>query len=154
VAETGPIWTASATTQSWTNPVSCGLWESPRFSATFARAGVALPVSAACSGGLRRKNAARSLARANPFPADFIPAGRDSFACRLRPVRIHSRRPSECKHRRATARSPTATFATRMGRRTAAAEGPASMVLISPQSTGTGWNCSSKPVVYEPSSVS
>ena len=37
-----------------------------------------------------------------------------------------------------------------LGRRTAA-EGPAWMVLISPQSTGTGWNCSSKPVVYKPS---
>jgi hypothetical protein len=33
------------------------------------------------------KNAARSLARANRFPADFIPTDRDGFACRQRPVR-------------------------------------------------------------------
>jgi hypothetical protein len=49
-----------------------------------------LPVTA----DRRGKNAARSLARANPFPADFIPTGRDPFACRLRPVRIYGRRAS------------------------------------------------------------
>jgi hypothetical protein len=38
-----------------------------------ARAGAAFPVSAAGDGGLRGQNAARSLARVNPFPADFIP---------------------------------------------------------------------------------
>jgi hypothetical protein len=43
----------------------------------------------------RGKNAARSLACANPFPADFIPTDRDGFARRLRPVRIHGRRPPE-----------------------------------------------------------
>jgi hypothetical protein len=37
------------------------------------------------------KNAARSLARANRFPADFIPTDRDGFACRQRPVRIRGR---------------------------------------------------------------
>jgi hypothetical protein len=48
-----------------------------------------LPAVMADCGG---KNAARSLAHANRFPADFIPADRDGFACRQRPVRIRGRR--------------------------------------------------------------
>ena len=91
VAETGPIRTASATTQSRANAVSRGLRKNPRFCVTFARVGAAFPVSAAGDDGLRGQNAARSLARANPFPADFIPTDRDAFAGRLRPVRIQSR---------------------------------------------------------------
>ena len=96
---------AATTTQSHANPVSCGLWKNPRISAPFARPDrhfrSLLPVTA----DRRGKNAARSLARANPFPADFIPTDRDAFACRLRPVRIHGRWHSERKCRRASARS-------------------------------------------------
>jgi hypothetical protein len=82
---------ASPTTQSSANLVSCGLRRNPLHSATFARAGAAVAVSAGLTGGARVKNAARSLARANCFPADFIPTDGDGFASRLRPVRIDSR---------------------------------------------------------------
>jgi hypothetical protein len=37
-------------------------------------------LSFSTDGGSRGQNAARSLAPANPFPADFIPTARDSFA--------------------------------------------------------------------------
>jgi hypothetical protein len=63
----------SPTTQSHENPVSWSLWKNPRFAATFAQAGAESPVSAAADGRSQGQNAGRSLARANPFPADFIP---------------------------------------------------------------------------------
>jgi hypothetical protein len=91
-AETGPNGTASATTQSRANPVSCDLRKNPRFSATFAQAGAAVPVSAVGKDESRGPKRRPSLARANPFPANFIPTDGDAFACRLRPVRIHGRR--------------------------------------------------------------
>src|ERR1700704_6606332 len=64
--------------------------EKPPVFRDLARAGAAFPVSAAGDGGLRGQNATRSLARANPFPAEFTPTDRDAFACRLRPVRIQA----------------------------------------------------------------
>ena len=78
---------AGPTTHSRANRVSCGLLKNPLCSASLARAGTAFPVSAAGEDGLRGQNAARSLARANPFPTDFMPTDRDAFAYRLRPVR-------------------------------------------------------------------
>jgi hypothetical protein len=91
----------SPTTQSCANPVSCGLWKNPRISPGFPRHSRGpdrhfrslLPATADGRG----KNAARSLARASPFPADFIPTDRDPFACRLRPVGIYGRR-ATCTH--------------------------------------------------------
>jgi hypothetical protein len=91
---------AGPTTHSRANRVSCGLLKNPLCSASLAGVGEAFPVSAAGEGGLRVQNAARSLARANPFPVDFVPTDRDGFACRLRPVRIRGRWASEHKGRR------------------------------------------------------
>jgi hypothetical protein len=50
------------TTQSHVNPVSCILWKSRRFSATFAQAGAAFPVAAGGGSRSRGKNAVRSPA--------------------------------------------------------------------------------------------
>jgi hypothetical protein len=91
---------SAPTTQSCTNTISCGLSKNPLCSATLARTIEAFSVSAAGEVGLRGQNAARSLARANPFPADFVPTDRDGFACRLRPVRIRGRWALERKGRR------------------------------------------------------
>jgi hypothetical protein len=65
----------SPTTPSCANPVTCGLWKSRRFSATFARAGASFPVSAAGEGGPTRQKCCPVSGSRKPFPGRFYPHG-------------------------------------------------------------------------------
>jgi hypothetical protein len=60
----------------------------PEFAFSSHQAGSLWLARSNCGG----KKCRPSLARANRFPADFIPTDRDGFACRQRPVRIRGDR--------------------------------------------------------------